>query len=387
MRKRFLALTVCGALIAGAMPSMAENEIKAAAVLENAEIVKAAEEKTEYTLSLEDAINMALKDNPQFISLDIKVKNAEAQENYARRDMKDMLDYKRPIKLPENLNMILVRRGYVYEGAKVATETAKLERTKAENALAYDITQKYFNVKLLERGVVSAKESYDLSLKNKQAMDTQFELGMVSELEKTEIDILTDEVKNAYETQVMNLELAMEALRIALQIENSNVSLKLTDDIDFTEFTGNIEEGIEDAINNRYDLYALKRNCDLSLLYRDIAKLCGETSSQYSDANNNVVQAEYTYTNTKKLIALSVRSSFNAIKNAQMNISVNEKRLELRKKQSEAARLKYELGMIGNTEYIQAVNNVYAQQTAYESALLTYKLAVEKYGYEISLGL
>ena len=387
MPKKVISLVLCAFYAIGLLNVSAESEEIKNAVVENLAAEEIASEKNTYILSLDDAIKMAQKDNPQFISLDVKIKNAESQVNYAKKSMKDMQNFKGQLKIPDNLDMIAVIKGYGVEAAKIALETAQLEKEKAMNTLAYNVTEQYFNVKLSERAVASVKESYELSLKNKQAADTQFELGMISELEKSEIDIMVEEAKNAYDKQVMNLELAREALKISLQIENTEADITLTDDINYVEFTGSLEDGIKEAEKNRYDLYALKKSCDLTFFYRDVAKLCGIPSSQYYDANNNAVQAEYTYTNTKKLIALSIRTSHNAITNAAMELSVAQKRLELLKKQSEVAKLKYELGMIGNIEYMQAVNSAYNQQTVYESALLKHKLATQKYSYEISLGL
>ena len=387
MPKKILSLAVCAFYAMGLLNVSAQDTAVKNEASENIAIVEAAMEKNKYILSLDDAIKMAQTDNPQFISLDVKIKNAEAQVDYAKKTERDLKKSKMQLKIPGDLELIAVKNGYGVEASKVAFETAQLEKEKAMNTLAYNVTEQYFNVKLSERAVASIKESYELTLKNKQAADTQFELGMISELEKNEVDIMVEEAKNAYEKQVMNLDLAREALKISLQIENTDCDLVLTDDIDYVEFVGSLEEGIKSAEENRYDLYALKRSYDLASIYRNFAKLCGIPSSQYYDANNKAVQAEYTYTNTKKLIALSIRSSYNAITSSAMDLSVSKSRLDLLKRQSEVAKLKYELGMIGNIEYIGAVNSAYNQQTAYESALLKYKLAVIKYGYETKLGL
>ena len=68
-------------------------------------------------------------------------------------------------------------------------------------------------------------------------------------------------------------------------------------------------------------------------------------------------------------------------------MEISEKNSEIRKQGYEADKLRFELGMITNMELTAGLNNVAAQEVSVENAKLAYKLAVEKYQYEISIGL
>ena len=60
---------------------------------------------------------------------------------------------------------------------------------------------------------------------------------------------------------------------------------------------------------------------------------------------------------------------------------------EIDLKEYDAAKLKYELGMITNLELTSCINDLYSSQVNYANAKLGYRLAVEKYKYEITIGL
>ena len=76
MPKKVISLVLCAFYAIGLLNVSAESEEIKNAVVENLAAEEIASEKNTYILSLDDAIKMAQKDNPQFISLDVKIKNA-----------------------------------------------------------------------------------------------------------------------------------------------------------------------------------------------------------------------------------------------------------------------------------------------------------------------
>ena len=68
-----------------------------------------------------------------------------------------------------------------------------------------------------------------------------------------------------------------------------------------------------------------------------------------------------------------------------MDLSKAQYETELKK--YDAAKLKYELGMITNNELTQTINTLYEAQISYANAKSNYRMAIEKYKYEITIGL
>ena len=342
-------------------------------------VVYASAASVEKTLSLDEAIKMAVEDNPQFISADTKIKDAERQLAEAKKDQKDVVG---PIRIPAGISLAFVKKGYYVEQAAIGVESAKREKIKAENVMAYEVTQKYYSVKLAEALYGNTVEANKLAVENKKAIDKNFELGLVSKLDVDNANYAVMQTEAACSKYKRNLSLATENLKIALQIDEQDVALVLTDGIEYEPFEANLAEDIEKAMTTRFDVYSLQSVCNQAKEYlKTMELLLGVKSSEYSAANQSLVQSEYTYTNTKKLIGLAIKSSYNDILNAEDSLKLAEENLNLKKQEYQIAKVQHDIGMITNTQLTGALNAIASAEIEFENAKLTYKLAVEKYGY------
>ena len=341
-------------------------------------------EEVTYTLGLEDAINMAMENNPQFVNADTKIKNAEKQLEEAKKEQKNV---KGVIRLPSAFSLVPVKNGYYVEQAKIGVESAKREKVKLENTLRYEVTQKYYSVKLAEALLRSTQDAYKIATENKNAIDIQYELGFVSKLDVNNAAYMVMQTKAACDKYERNLSVARENLKISIQADGKDVNIILTDGIEYQPFEANVSEDIEKAMETRLDVYSLKAACELAKKYLETTLVLGYKSSEYSAANQTLVQSEYTYANSKKLIGLSIMSAYNEILNTEDSLKLAEQNLELKTQEYNVAKVQCEIGMITNTQLTGALNAVTSAEIELENAKLNYKLAVEKYGYEITLGL
>ena len=369
MKKRISAILVCALMIVS---------------LSSAAFAEEAVEKT-YTLSLNDAINMMLEKDPALMSADIKIKDAERQLQQARKNQKDMKGI--AARVSSGISGFALQQGYYVKQAEMGVESAKFEKEQKIASASYAITQQYFGVKLAERLLASAESAYSLALNNKNTMDTQLSLGLVSELDVNNASYSLNQAKAARDKYVRNLELARKNFAVRIFIEDNNFVLNLTDDIEFEEFETKLIEDIENALKTRYDVFLLKTSLSLAELMESVAKHFGLSSAEYSSAHQSKVQSEVTYNNSSKLIGVSINSSYNAILDAKDSLKLAEENLALRQQEYNVAVIQHDLGMITNTQLTGIMNSVAAAQIELDNAKLTYKLAVEKYGYEITVGL
>lgn len=338
-----------------------------------------------YTLSLEDAISLKLEKDPSFLNADVKIKDAERQLAQAKTNQKDMQGV--AVRISSGISGLALQRGYYVRQAEIGVQSALLEKQQAIADASYAVTQQYYNVKLTERLLSSAENAYDMALNNKNTMDTQFSIGMVSELDVNNARYALNQAKAARDRYMRSLELARKSFAAAVFIEEDNFILNLTDDIEYIEFDSDLAEDTQKVDESRYDIFMLKASVELAKHMEATSLLFGATSSEYSSAHQARVQSETTYNNTSKLIRISVNSTYNSILDAKDSIALAEENLALRKQEYNAAVVQNELGLITNTQLTAAMNNIVSAEIELENAKLTYKLAVEKYGYEISIGL
>lgn len=337
-----------------------------------------------YTLTLEQAIEMAIKDNPQLVSADTKIKNAKKQKEDAQREQREQKGF---IKIPDAFALVPVKQGYYVEQADFNIKSANYEKEQAKARLSYDVTQKYYTLKLMEALCANAENTYNLSLENKASIDAQFELGMVAELDVNSAAYNVSQAKAALDKCKRDYDISKRSLLIALQIENPDTELILTDTIDYEEFSSDVDKDIENAMTTRLDVFSLEGALSLAKSYRKITLTLGYSSPEYSAANQTVVQSEYNSSNNKKLIGLGIRSEYNDILNASDSVLLSKKNVELRNREYDIAKIQYDLGMITNSQLTATLNAATAAGIEFENSKLTYKLAVIKYGYDITIGL
>ncbi len=337
-----------------------------------------------YTLSLEDAIKMATQNDPALLSADTAIKNTQRQLEQAYKDQRNM---KGAIPLPAGLANAAVKQGYYVEQAKIGVESANLSKKQLESRTSYTVTQSYYSVKFSEEMLKTAQSAYELALNNKKNVDIQFSLGMVSQLDVKNAQYSVNETQAMLNKNIRNFELSKKSLAASLSIEEDNVSFVLTDDIEYEEFSSDLADDTEKALESRYDIYQIKSNYLQAERYTHTTILLGSSSSQHSAANQAMVQAEATYNNSKKQIAISINSTYNNILDSKDSLMLAQENLAIRQQEYDVAVIQYDIGMITNSQLVGVMNTVTNAKIQLDNAKLSYKLAVEKYRYEISIGL
>lgn len=352
---------------------------------EQAEEVKEPEAPKNYSLSLEAAIELALKDNPQFNNYDTAIEDAKVQLKQAQKNKRDAAG--KTVMIPAQLDMVALQKGFYVEQAQFNLDSKNMEKQQAEKSLAYRVTEQYYNVKLSEALLKCTEDAYSLAKKNADTVRQQFDLGLAAELDVTNAKLAEDRAKASCDSVGRGLDLAIESLKLSLQLDEEDCTLTLTDGIDYTEFGGKLDEDMQKALDSRYDMYCLKGAYEQTKNYRDYTDILGHTSSIYSASSAKVVQAEYTYTNAAKNVKLAIKSYYNSVVDAKQQLELASSEAALAEREYQVAKLKYDLGLITNSELTSKMNAVSTSLQSVEKAKLTYKLAVEKYGYETSIGL
>lgn len=339
-----------------------------------------------YTLSVEDAVYLAQRDNPQLQALDIKLKSTQVSLDAAkleRRRSKNAV-----IMMPDGIAVAYVKDSYYVDMYESQLRLGKLEREQKEHTIAYNVTEKYYNYKLMERLVNTTKQSYELALQNKNTADERLKLGMVSSLEAENAQVAVEQAKLSQENYVRNLDIAKEDLKLALQLDGQDVSFVLTDDIDYEAFESDVDKDIEPALQSRYDTTALREQAALAKRYYDItAAYSPANTAAYNSAYSDYIQADYNKTNNTKQIALSIRSGYNSILAAKGDLDIAEQNLSVKRREYESAKLKHDLGMVTNMQLTALLNELSQYEINVENAKLAYKLAVVKYQYNITIGI
>jgi len=338
-----------------------------------------------YTLTLEQAIDMALDNNPQLNACLVRKQNNKTQLAAARDTKAGYRDVKE-IFVSAGYEVNYIRNGYYVHLYQDAVNLSDYEYKQIEAQITYNITQKYFTLKNYEKLLEIAKDSYDLVKKNYDTASLSYELGLIAktDLESVKVSLLQAEYNLKSYTDTY--EIAKEDFKIALRKNNENCDFVLTSNLNIVDFQTNLLEDLVKAENSRYDILSLKSNYERSKEYYELTNL-PENTARFTSAFSNYITAEYNYTNNKALILLGIKSSYNNISSTYNNAILTEQNFKLKENAYEIAQIKYEQGLITNTELLTALNELYNAEVNFENAKLNYVLAVDKYKYDIQIGL
>ncbi|MBQ7875742.1 MAG: TolC family protein [Clostridia bacterium] len=377
------------------VPAFAD-EIGTEEITEDVVLVK--EEEAVLSLTCEDAVNLALENNTQLLANDAKITSASLSVEVAEEQTKEYKSLEKDLsKIPgvsmainvsNGLEQAYLKHGYYLDAATVGYDLAVMEKEKTKSTIAYDVTQKYYNVKLMEELIEISETGLAIAKENAEIVKKNFELGYVSELEVKNVENSVKSAEFSLESNKRNLEIATESLKIALGIDTENIKLVLTDEIVLPALPENVDEKIENAMLSRYDVTALRKSNELQSRYFEITSAyMGKNTSAYNSAYSEYLLSEYTYQNSSKLIKLSLKNDYAAILTAKDNITTAENSLEIKQVEYDSAKIKYEMGMITNLELTSKMVELDSCKVQLENTRLTYLLAVLKFDYNTTIGI
>lgn len=354
-------------------------------MLVSADVLTIAQEAKVYELTLKQAIDLALENNAQIEAnvADQRGKKLSLDSAYIQQKKYKYAD----VAAGQNFEGYCLKNGYYVKAAKVQHELSKMQEGQIKGSTAYNVAQSYYNYVLVQKMVNAAQNAYELSSRNCELINAQYDMGLVSKMDYNNAQISVAMAKNALESNKRNLEICAQNLKILIGMDEENCIINTFDDADTSEYTSDVQKDIESAMETRYDVVALKKSAYLSDEYLKMAKILTTSSSVYNTAYASSVKANHDYDNGRKLIALNIRSSYNDILDAKAELEVARRAYELKVKEYERAKLEYELGMTTNLQLTESINKLYESQTQYANAKITYTLAVAKYKYEITAGL
>lgn len=338
-----------------------------------------------YTLSLDEAITIALDNNPQLNASVVRKQNNKTQLTAARETKAGYRDINE-IYVSTGYEVNYIKNGYYVHTYENAVKLSDYEYKQIEAQIAYNVTEKYFTLKNCEKLLEIAKNSFELVKENYSATNLSYELGLVAKTDLDSVNVSLLQAQFALDSYTNNYEIAKEDFKIALRKNSENCDFVLTSTLNVEDFETNLEEDLLTAESSRYDILSLKSNYELSKEYYELTNL-PENTARFTSAYSNYITAEYNYTNNKSLILLGIKSGYNNISNTRNNVTLTEETLKLRENAYKIAQIKFEQGMITNVELLSALNDVYTAEVEFENAKLNYNLAVDKYKYDIQIGL
>jgi outer membrane protein TolC len=328
-------------------------------------------------LTLNEAVEIALRDNPAIGLSELAVQKAELK--------REQLNYreKKVDEKEEMYGISLKDFDYEYQmelGKKAADMELKLAKLGVEAAkrnIRFAVEAAYYAALSARDKAEIAKDSFERAKEMERIANALYKNGSA-----TKKDVLDAQVKVAtQEAELKKAQVDMEKayidLKKLLRIDMAR-PIELTESSEFkaVEKEVSLEELLEKARENRIDLVQAKEQLELARLDFDMTKkVYPENTFQYKEKEYALKQAELNYKDVESKIEQEVRKAYLDYTAASFNIPILEKSLEMAEESYRIAKLSYEAGLIRSVDLSQAQEAVKQVRQQKAAAIYGYNLA------------
>jgi len=234
----------------------------------------------EQVLTLDDAVNIALKNNKVLLTQKAKEDEAKAQTIVARANFMPTItvsgSYTRLSKVPEmgavmmgeldnyvtgiGLEQPLFTWGKIwnaYQLAKLNLNAVEEDYNKTESEVIFNVTQAFYGVMLLTELVKLSEEAYQQVKRHVDVVKKRYDAGLAPKFDLIRARVQLSNMEPQVIKAKNGLKSAKNGLKVLLDIPLEE-SISLEGELKYEPVEINLKELIEEALLNRAELKSLK---------------------------------------------------------------------------------------------------------------------------------
>lgn len=305
--------------------------------------VAGAQEEQTVGLSLKEATKMALDRNRDILSKDLSVEKAEEQ----MEDMRSSLDhYLRRATFDPDIDSAF--SGYL--SGEAGERIAQKNYEYARQQLVVDVKDYYYTVLKNIDAVANAEKSVKLYEVLHTQAQVKKQLGMMAEVEVYGVETQLSNAKSQLVSAKNDLENSYLALNILIG-RNDTKNPVLVDECQFEKADLQPMDGvIAQVLSQNHEIWAAEKSAE-------VAKRTAEFSSTYNvsliDADIKAIDAG----NVKEQIRQQVKTLYLSLGYMEEAHEALTSKLTSYEETYRVAKLKKELGLVNNSDLLEAENN------------------------------
>jgi len=334
------------------------------------------------SLSLNQAVELALKDNHQVELAVLGVEKAELALEQAEFTKKKTLNaLTNPERKDQNVAFIIDVVPVQAMSGKVIAETAK---SYIDNSIKFGVESAYYGVLRAEKMLEVSKASLVRAQEQLKQAEAKFKAGTVA---KIEVISAQAQLKSA-EAEVNEGKSGVEKARMALnQTLNLNLDtpIKLTDKFTFTPADEIDTEKVFQEMTEKDSTYVgEKEGYNINNVnWEYYQKYFTKNTFKYREAEYALKESEVNLDKATTTLQLNIKSAYLDLKTAEENYQVLTKRLEQANEAYRLTKLRYDVGMATGYDVLDMETSLNQADLALLNALYNYNLAKAKFAYGI----
>ncbi len=334
--------------------------------------------KTE-ELSLKEAVDLAVKNNPDIKIAELSVKRAEAEfEN-----VEDTAD---DIKADKVNSYQLALAKWVnpkaYDNAVIMT---KKQSEVTRKKIMLDVENLYYNVLKAERNLSIKREGLNYIQDQLKVAQSAYKLGTKAKLDVNTIEAAVAASQAQVVSEENNYRVAVMELNRIIGLD-LDTPLKLTTKftVEKTVNTIKVDETIKKALEDDIQILEVKTGQELAKIKYDVAKkfyIGGVTIFDTAEIDNSIAE---TKVKKQELATVSaVRQAYLTLSSLEKKVDWNNKEVEKAQENARIYKLKYEAGLATSLDVRKAALDLEEAKTNLANTIFDYNLCKAKFKYEL----
>lgn len=342
-------------------------------VLFNPLVVSANTIETAQNLSIEEAVELALKNSRTLQSAEYDIERAEELRKSAADNVKFT-----PIG-PTTTAASMAFTGLV--AADISWNMTKRSMSVAEDKIMLDVINKYIDVLKADQNLTHAKRAADKAQHDYWIATLHKGVGYVSDSDIKMAQKSCEITKKAVDNAKIELQVATYNLNNALGVNPESVWV-LTEEPEYSTFEIiSLDAEINKIIKQSPAIWQAEQYVNLANLQLDLHSWNDPMSEPYRAKQIDVIKAELSAAEAKDQMRSGLRNIYSAIKKIEESIDLYQNQLAIAEEALRLAKIRYEIGLSTLTDIKDAELNLQELGKAikhleYEHAKL--KLTFEK---------
>jgi len=334
-------------------------------------------------LSLADALKMAEENNPQIELAKLGLKKAElamTQLKYRDKKVKDQEEELEKLGLGGSITDNFEYQYSFQLGKKQADNAIALAKANIDATLRSIRfgTEAYYYMALAARETVrNAEKSLERQKEMLKIAEAKFKEGTITRKEVLDTEVELAKVQASLTQAKAQEEKAYNNLKKLLGID-MNRAIELVDEFDYTalEEEPDLEKMLKEAEQNRIDLIQARGSLEVAQLDFDLtSKVYPENTFIYAEKQYALQEAKMQLESVRDNVETEVRSIILDLTEAQANIPLLDKTLEMARESLRLAKLSFEAGIARSVDVSAAEEGLRQVEFQRAQAIYNYNLA------------
>ncbi|WP_418791059.1 TolC family protein [Phosphitispora sp. TUW77] len=330
-------------------------------------------------LSLEEAIELAMNNNPDMEIQDLAVQKAQIEYDSAKRTAKKLDE-----EYVNTYEFGLVK--WVNPKSKeVALILAEKTQDVTEKSLKMAVEQAYYDILKAEKGLEIKRAGLKYFQDQLKIAETAYKVGTKAKLDVTAAEsavagyqAAVTGAENTYRTSVLELNRI-----IGLDLDTP---LKLTSEFALEKAGDsiNLEETINQALEDNIGILSARKTLEVSQVMYDVAKkFYGPGVTAYETAEIDQMSAEASVRKEEVDTRASIRKSYLTLFSLEKMIDWQTKEVEKAKENARVFMLKYEAGLATGLDTRNAAIDLETAEQNLSNTIYDYNLIKSQFKYQL----